>query len=267
MTNPSRRVTLISGASGGIGADLARVFARHGHDLALVARSRAKLDALATEIEATGRGRPLVFAHDLGEASSTEAVAADLAAAGASVETLVNNAGYGLNGGMRDLDRGQQVGMIDLNIRSLTDMTLRFLPEIVGARGKILNVASVAAFLPGPGMAIYYATKAYVLSFSVSLGQELKASGVGVTCLCPGYTATDFQSRAGMDPKLAASVPSMTAMAVAEEGYRGLMAGRRRVVPGLSNKAAVALLPFVPNGFLLPLVARMQMGRGKINPL
>jgi short-subunit dehydrogenase len=257
----TRRVTLITGASGGIGADLARVFARNGHDLALVARGREKLQALAAEIAATGRPRPLVLVHDLGEPGSTDAVAADLAAANASVEILVNNAGFGLNGTALDLDRAEQVGMVDLNVRSLTNLTLRFAPEIVALRGKILNVASVAAFLSGPGMAIYYATKAFVVSFSDGIGQELRSSGVTVTCLCPGYTATDFQARAGLDPKLASTVPTMTAMAVAEDGYRGLMGGKRRVVPGALNKFAVAILPFVPNALLLPLMSRMQTRR------
>ena len=188
-------------------------------------------------------------------------MAADLAQAGATVKILVNNAGYGLNGPALELDRAGQVGMIDLNMRALTDLTLRFAPQIVAARGKILNVASIAAFLSGPGMAIYYATKAYVVSFSNAIGQELRGSGVTVTCLCPGYTATDFQSRAGIDPALAANVPTMSAMAVAEDGYRGLMAGRRRVTPGLMNRLAVALLPLVPDWALLPLVARLQTRR------
>ncbi len=257
----SRRVTLITGASGGIGADLARIFARNGHDLALVARSRDRLNALAAEIEATGRPRPLVFVHDLASPMSSEDLVSDLAMAGASVEILVNNAGYGLNGAALELDRAGQTGIVDLNVRSLTDLTLRLAPGIVAVRGKILNVASVAGFLPGPGMAVYYATKAFVVSFSDALGQELRGSGVTVTCLCPGFTATDFQARAGMDPKMAAAVPSMSAMAVAEDGYRGVMAGRRRVVPGLMNKFAVAILPFVPNLALLPLIQAMQMRR------
>ena len=256
-----RRGALITGASGGIGAALARVMARHGHDLALVARSADRLAALADEIAATGRPRPVVLAIDLARSGSTEDLAAGLAAAGASVEILVNNAGFGLNGPAGDLERASQIEMIDLNVRSLVDLTLRFLPEIVAARGRILNVASVAAFLPGPGMAVYYATKAFVVSFSAAIGEELRASGVSVTALCPGWTATDFQSRAGIDAPVTALMPAMSAMAVAEDGYAGMMAGRRRVTPGLFNKVAVAILPYIPNSLLLPAIARMQRAR------
>jgi short-subunit dehydrogenase len=256
-----RRVALVTGASGGIGADLARVMARHGHDLALVARGAGKLAALADEIAATGRPRPLTLAIDLARPGSTEDVAEGLAAAGASVEILVNNAGFGLNGPASQLDRGTQTGMIDLNVRSLVDLTLRFLPEIAAARGRVLNVASVAAFLPGPGMAVYYATKAFVVSFSAAIGEELRASGVTVTALCPGWTATDFQARAGIDAPITALMPAMSAMAVAEAGYAGLMAGRRRVTPGFFNKVAVAILPYIPHALQLPAIARMQRAR------
>ncbi len=256
----TRAVALITGASTGIGADLARVMARHGHDLALVARSRDKLDALAGEIEASGRPRPLVFAHDLSQAASSERLLADLAAAGADVEILVNNAGYGLNGLAVELDRADQLGVLDLNIRALTDLTLRLAPQIAASRGRILNVASVAAFMPGPGMAIYYASKAYVLSFSAAIGQELRAAGVRVTALCPGYTPTEFQARAGLDIPLAAT-GALSAMAVAEIGYRAMMNGRRRVTPGLANKIVVAILPFVPNAILLPIINHLQRRR------
>ncbi len=256
-----RRVALVTGASGGIGADLARVMARGGHDLALVARSAGKLAALANEIAATGRPRPLVLAVDLARTGSTDELAAGLAAAGASVEILVNNAGFGLNGPASQLDRASQTEMIDLNVRSLVDLTLRFMPDIVAARGRILNVASVAAFLPGPDMAVYYATKAFVVSFSAAIGEELRASGVTVTALCPGWTATDFQARAGINASVTALMPAMSAMTVAEAGYAGLMAGRRRVTPGLFNKIAVALLPYMPLSLLLPAIARMQKSR------
>lgn len=162
-----RRITLITGASGGIGADLARVFARHGHDLALVVRSRDGLEALADEIAATGRPRPLVAPADLtGEAAPGE-IAVILAAGGASPDILVNNAGFGLLGEARKLDAGEQLEIADLNIRAAMAMTLRFLPDILAARGKILNVASIAGYFPGgPGMAAYYASKAFLLSYS-----------------------------------------------------------------------------------------------------
>jgi uncharacterized protein len=265
MTTPSsvdkRLVTVVTGASGGIGADLARVFARNGHDLALVARSLDRLEALAAEIEASGRPRPIVVALDLARPESTESLAAALAAHGASPDVLVNNAGFGLVGEARRLDAAAQIEMIDLNVRSLADLTLRFLPDLLAVRGKILNVASVASFLPGPGMAVYYATKAFVLSFSEALTAELRNEGVHVCVLCPGATATGFQARAGVDKALLRVMPGMNAMAVAEAGYRGLTAGRRRVVPGLLNKLFATFLPMTPRAALLPVVKRLQARR------
>ncbi len=254
-------VAIVTGASGGIGADLARVLAREGRDLALVARDGARLAALAGEIERGGRPRPLVVPLDLARPDAGEKLAGELAAAGASPDILVNNAGFGLAGLAGDLDRAGQIEIVDLNIRALTGLTLRFLPEIVAARGRVLNVASVAAFLPGPGMAVYYASKAFVVSFSDALSAELAGTGVTVTTLCPGVTRTGFQARAGVAGGLLKALPGMSAMAVAEAGYRGMMAGRRRVVPGLTNKLLVAILPFVPGAILLPLMARVQARR------
>ncbi len=259
---PIRRVALVTGASGGIGADLARVLARNGHDLALTARGAERLEALAAEIEASGRPRPLVIARDLALPSAVEDIAAQIESADASVEILINNAGFGLNGPALELDGRAQAEMIDLNVRALTALTLRFAPQIVAARGKILDVASVAAFMPGPGMAVYYATKAYVASFSAAIGQELRASGASVTCLCPGYTATDFQARAGISAEvLPRFIPVMSAMEVAEAGYAGMMAGRRRVTPGVFNKIAVAILPFIPDSWLLAILGNAMLRR------
>ena len=256
-----RRIALVTGASAGIGADLARILAREGHDLALVARSGGRLDALAESIAASGRPRPLVFARDLSDPRDCDALAAEVEASGARVDILVNNAGFGLNGRAVDLDRAEQLRMIDLNVRALTDLCLRFAPHLVAARGRVLNVASVAGFMPGPGMAVYYATKAFVVSFSAALGEELRGSGVSVTCLCPGYTPTEFQTRAGLDPSLAARVPTMSSERVAEEGYRALMARRRRVTTGALNKFAVGALSVTPHALLLPIVARAQSAR------
>ena len=256
-----RRVTLITGASGGIGADLARVFARHGCDLALVARSAARLAALADEIAASGRPKPLVFVCDLSRPGAGAELVQAVAAQGACVETLINNAAFGLVGPAGELSAGEQVEMTDLNIRTLTELSLLFLPDLRATRGRILNVASVAAFLPGPGMAVYYATKAYVVSLSEALAAELKIEGIVVSVLCPGVTHTGFQVRAGVDAALVNKSPGMTARAVAEAGYAGLMAGRRRIVPGFTNKVLVALLPLVPNALLLPLTARLLMRR------
>ncbi|MGH6843366.1 MAG: SDR family NAD(P)-dependent oxidoreductase [Methylocella sp.] len=258
-----RRVTLITGASGGIGADLARVFARHGHDLALVARGRAKLEALAEEIAASGGPRPLLLVFDLTEQGAVTQIAAALEAAGATPEILVNNAGFGLAGEAARLDPAEQLAIIDLNIRSVVEMTLYFLPAIRAAKGKILNVASIAAYFPGgPGMAVYYASKSFILSFSLALHQELRSQGVIVSALCPGITKTGFQARAGFGAKMYMSrLPASTAMEVAEAGYAGLIAGRREVVPGLLNKAGISLLPFSPKAMILAVISRLQQNR------
>jgi len=253
-----RPVVLVTGASGGIGADLARVFAREGHDLALVARSADKLEALAGEIEAMGRMRPFTLSLDLAQPQACDALALALDEAGLTPFILINNAGFGLAGRAAMLERAGQIEMIDLNIRALTELTLRFLPAVIAGRGRIMNVASVAGFLPGPGMAVYYATKAYVVSFSQALSQELEGAGVTVTALCPGVTATDFHARAGLDANLMKNLPSMSSRVVAEAGYKGLMKGRRLVVPGLFNKLVTGLLPLMPNGLLLPVMGRMQ---------
>jgi short-subunit dehydrogenase len=259
-----RQVTLITGASGGIGADLARVFARHGADLALVARSKDKLEALADDIAATGALCPLVIPADLTEKGGVDEVARSLQVAGASVSTLVNNAGYGLAGDVADLDAQEQLGIIDLNVRALVELTARFAPQIRAARGGILNVASIVAFLPGPGMAIYYASKAFVRSFSLALWQEMHQDGVTVTLLCPGLTMTDFQARAKLEiPAEVARFAGMSAMQVAEAGYEGLVAKRRVVVPGVVNRVFTVIMPLLPDTLVLPIVARMQGMRGK----
>lgn len=259
---PERRVTLITGASGGIGADLARVFARQGHDLALVARSADRLGLLADEIEATGRPRPLLLTLDLAAAGAADALAAGLQAANATPDILVNNAGFGLIGAAAELDPAGQLAIVDLNVRSLVEVTLRFLPQIRAARGRILNVASVAAFFPGgPGMSVYYASKAFVLSFSLGLAQELRNESVVVSALCPGATPTGFQDRAGFEPKTLDGIPQTSSMAVAEAGYRGLMAGQLEIIPGWLNRIGAALLPFMPKSIILLLISRAQQKR------
>lgn len=257
-----RDITLVTGASGGIGAGLARVFARHGHDLALVARSGDKLDQLADEIAASGRPRPLVIVEDLASAGAVTRVAALLDQAGARVSILVNNAGYGLAGAAARQPASELLGMVDLNVRALLDLTLHFLPGIIAAKGKILNVASIASYFPGPGMAVYYATKAFVASLSRALSQELKSAGVTVTVLNPGPVDTGFQTRAGFKKiKSLKDIRGVSALSVAEAGYDGLMAGKRAVVPGLGNKLATLIVPLVPDAVVLPIIARFQDGR------
>ena len=261
--NAPRKVALITGASEGLGAEFARLFAGRGHDLALVARRRDRLDALADEIAARGRPRPLVVAADLSVADAPAKLAADVQAAGCSVEYLVNNAGYGLNGSFGDLPIADQTAMIDLNVRALTALAYVFLPDLKQNRGGLLNLASVAAFAPGPGMAVYYASKAYVLSFSEALSEELRPYGVRVTALCPGPVVTGFQQRAGMGPDTSAAPPGVaSARETVEAGYAGLMSGKRVVTPGLVNQALAASLAWLPHAFSLPQLAARQTKRG-----
>jgi short-subunit dehydrogenase len=255
-----RKVALITGASRGIGAELARVFAAHGHDLALTARDGDQLRALAVELTAAGAPPPIVILADLAAPDGATQVAAALAAADAEVQILVNNAGYGLAGEVGANDPANALGTVDLNIRALLALTLALLPQIRANRGRILNVASIVAFFPGPGMAIYYASKAFVRSFSLALWQEERRHGVGVTMLCPGLTPTGFQARAGL-PAVPAPKFAPDAHGVAAQGYAALMAGRRTVVPGLLNKIATLVLPLLPDAIVLPLVAAAQKRR------
>lgn len=252
-------VTLITGASSGIGAELARVFAAHNHRVALVARRADRLDALAAEIVAAGGTSPIVIPCDLGQPDAGDRIAAALAAEGAEVEYLVNNAGYGLFGRAADLDRADQLAMIDLNIRALTDLTLRFSESLIRLRGGILNLGSIAGFLPGPGMAVYYASKAYVLSFSEALRGELGPRGVRVTVICPGPVPSEFQARAGVKPGFDSVILNVSPKAVARDAYRGLMANKRAVLPGVGIKMVPFLLRLFPRGFILRSVAGFQM--------
>jgi len=256
-----RDVTLVTGASQGIGAELARALAAEGSDLALTARSAAALEALADVIAATGRPRPLVLVEDLAVPGAADRLAEALAAAGARATGLVNNAGYGLNGEVADLPRADQVGIIDLNVRALVDLTLRLLPDIIAARGRILNVASTAAFQPGPGMAVYYASKAFVLSFSEALAFELKPRGVTVTALCPGPTHSGFQARAGLDSALFDAITPMPAATVAQDGVAALRRGQPVVISGLKNRIMAGLSPLMPRGLVLAAIARLQAKR------
>jgi short-subunit dehydrogenase len=258
-----RPIALITGASAGIGAALARVFAANGHELVLVARREGRLDALADEIAGNGHSRPLVVRVDLQQSDAIDTLAARLKALEVEPAYVVNNAGFGLAGEAAALDRIEQLAMIDLNVRALADLSLAFVESLARARGGILNVASVAGFLPGPGMAVYYASKAFVLSFSEALHRELKPRGVRVTALCPGPVPTEFQERAGVATTIYPRLLTLPAERVAEEGYRGLMQGRRVVVPGLANKVVTWLAPRLPHGLLLGLVAGRNARRGR----
>ena len=257
----TERVTLITGASAGIGTELARVFASHRHRLALVARRADRLQALADEIVAQGGIAPILIPCDLEARDAGDRIAEALAAAGVEVEIIVNNAGFGMFGRAIEMDREQQLGILDVNVRMVTDLSLRFTESIVRNKGGILNVSSIAGFLPGPGMAVYYASKAYVLHFTEALHQELANKGVRVTALCPGPVPSEFQKRAGFEPGLDSAILNVSAADVALVGYRGLMAGKRVVLPGLGIKVVPFLLRFFPRGFVAGAVARLQLRR------
>jgi uncharacterized protein len=254
------RIALITGASEGIGAELARIFAANGHRVALVARREEKLRELAAALVAAGAPLPLVIACDLGDPRAGDMIASALRAADVEPDYVVNNAGFGLFGEATELSLSAQLDMIAVNIRALTDLSLRFSDSLRRHRGGVLNVASVAGFLPGPRMAVYYATKAYVLSFSEALYQELRPSGVRVTALCPGPVPTGFQKRAGFMPG-GGSALALDAHSVAMAGYRGLMAGRRLVVPGLGNRILTLALRVVPRGLVVAAVGFVQKRR------
>jgi short-subunit dehydrogenase len=261
VTGEKRPVTLITGASAGIGAALAHEFAANGHEVVLIARREDALVALADAIAAKGGIRPTVLRVDVAGVDAARGIAEALARRGLEPDIVVNNAGFGLLGAAAELDRAAQLAMIDLNARALTDLSLAFIESLERRKGGILNVASVAAFLPGPGMAVYYATKAYVLSFSEALHHELKSRGVRVTVLCPGPVPTEFQARAGVPGSVLPPLLTRTAEQVAKDGYRGLKEGRRVVVPGFVNKVVTVLARIVPHRLLLEATDRHQKGR------
>jgi len=255
-------VALITGASAGIGAALANVFADHGHTLVLAARRAPQLKALADAIEERGHARPHVIIIDLGQADAAARIEDELRERALETQFLVNNAGFGLMGLAASLDRQQQLAMIDLNVRVLTELSLRFVPSLTRHRGGILNVASVASFMPGPGMAVYHATKAYVLSFSEALHHELGSQGVRVTALCPGPVQTEFMAVAGIPDGMYPSFLARSAERVAQEGYDGLMRGRRVVVPGSTNRAVTLLARLMPRrlvSWMVRTVARSDL--------
>lgn len=254
-------VAIVTGASSGIGAALARLFAADGHAVVLIARREAELNALADDIAAAGRPRPTVLALDLAAPDAVSRIREGLAARGLMPKYLVNNAGFGLLGVAASLDRDEQLAMIDLNVRGLTALSLAFADDLVRLSGGILNVGSLAGFMPGPGMAVYYATKAYVISFSEALWRELGPKGVRVTVLCPGPVPTGFQARAGVTVTGPQRIMTVTAEDAARVGYDALMAGRRMAVPGRLAGLVPLLARLMPRTAMIGLIARTQIRR------
>lgn len=259
-----RPITLITGASAGIGVSLAQVFAEKGHELVLVARREQRLNALADAIAARGRPRPLVLAIDLQRPDAGTRIAEELALRGLEPGFVVNNAGFGLVGPAAELDIAEQRDMIDVNVSALTDLSLRFVASLERHKGGVLNVASVAGFMPGPRSAVYYATKAYVLSFTEALHQELKPRGIRVAALCPGPVATEFQARAGVPQARGPRLLTLSADEVARQGYRGFMDGHRVVVPGAGNRLVTVLSRLLPRRTVMAVLNRRQMRRERL---
>jgi short-subunit dehydrogenase len=259
-TQTQKKTALITGASSGIGLDFARLFAEGGYDVVLVARTESKLKTLADELSSKHGVRALAVAADLADPAAPGRLMERLKAEGVQVEVLVNNAGYASYGAFAETDLDAELKMIQVNISALTALTKAVLPGMLARKsGRILNVASTAAFQPGPLMAVYYATKAYVLSFSEALANETQGTGVSVTCLCPGPTKTGFQERAKMEEsKLVKGKEIMDSGTVARAGYEALHRGQALIIPGFMNKVMAQSVRFLPRSAITSLVRKVQ---------
>jgi len=256
----ARRLALITGASGGIGLALARCAAADGFDTILVARREGALQTLANDLAEGFRGQHHVIVADLLASDAARELADELRRRGLSPHVLVNNAGVGSFGEFTLTDRDQQLALVQLNVNALVELTHRLLPEIAARDwGRVLNVASTAAFQPGPFMASYYASKAFVLSFSEALHEELRGCGTAVTALCPGPVNTEFQHTAGLgESRLAPWFARNGAPGVARAGWEGCMAGRAVVIPGALNKAHSIAVRLLPRAVLRRLIRMVQ---------
>ncbi|UYZ63718.1 SDR family NAD(P)-dependent oxidoreductase [Hymenobacter weizhouensis] len=254
------KTALITGASSGIGLELARIFAREGHRVVLVARSAAALEKLKTDLEQQYRTEAVVLPADLSRTEAPQAVFEAVQARGLTVDFLVNNAGFGEFGLFAENAWDKENQMLDLNIRALTHLTKLFLPGMLARRsGRIMQLASTAAFQPGPLMAVYYATKAYVLSFSEAIANELQGTGVTVTALCPGPTTSGFQDAASLnDSKLVKGKKLPSSAEVAEYGYQALLRGQTVAVHGTMNWLMAQSVRFTPRKLVTALVRRMS---------
>lgn len=259
-----KKTVLITGVSGGIGKELADRFAKGGYNLVLVARSEGKLLELAKEYRKRYGSQATVIAKDVASPGVPKEIFAELKEKGVVVDYLVNNAGFGLYGTFLETQLEQETNMIDVNIKALTVMTKLFLPDMVKrGQGGVMNVASLVAFFPGPMMSVYYATKAYVLSFTEALENELSGTGVTVTALCPGLTSTGFVERSGIgESKLFQSGAIMEAGQVAEEGYRGFLRGKTFIMPGARNRFMAFLPRLMPRKMVTRMVRSTQQRTG-----
>jgi short-subunit dehydrogenase len=253
------QTALITGASAGLGRELAKLAAVDGVNLVLVARRRDRLEELARELSAAHGVAVTVSAADLADPAAPSAICEQVAAGGIAVDYLVNNAGFGSVGPFAKADLARQLEMITVNVRALVELTHRFLPGMLARKqGRILNIASVAGFVPGPFMATYYASKAFVLSFTEALATELSGTGVTVTASCPGPTKTEFSEVARNDEAKLYRRNVATAETVARHAYRAMLAGTTVAVPGLMNKLLVQSVRTAPRATLCSIVAGLN---------
>jgi uncharacterized protein len=258
MNHPHSRIALITGASGGIGHALAHEFAKGGYGVVLAARSAGKLEVLATELRSRFKVQATVMAADLETPDGAQKLHADVKGRGLTLSVLANNAGYGTFGEFKDSDLAAQLAMMQLNMGTVVALTRLFLPDLLATRGKLLNVASTAAFQPGPYMAVYFASKAFVLSFSEALAAELDGSGVAVTALCPGATQSGFEQRADMGRSALFKGRKLpTSEDVAAAGYAALQRGQRVYVHGAMNRVMAQAIRFTPRRMATTIAKRI----------
>ncbi len=254
------RHALITGASGGIGEAFVNLLAQEGYRLVIAARNADQLNRVTALAVTNYQADVTPVDVDLSRHDSGEILARAMAAKNFSPDVVINNAGFGKLGAAHSIDRAEQLNMVDLNVRCATDLSLRFLPEMLQRkRGGILNVASLAGFMPGPNMAVYYATKNYLVAFGEAIATELKGTGVSVSTLCPGVVITGFQARAEMEDSLLTKLmPKQSAQEVALAGWEGFKRGERIIVPGAFNKIAAHLSRITPRSISLPVINRLQ---------
>jgi short-subunit dehydrogenase len=258
MATSARPVALVTGASAGIGAVLAREAANDGHDVVLVARRREPMEALAAELKSTG-AEITVIPADLGRPGAAAALMKTVEQRGLAIDTLINNAGLGDTGRFDQENPERIFSMLQVNIIALTELTRLVLPQMVARkRGKVMLVASVAAFQPGPGMSVYYATKSYVLSFGRAIAHELRGTGVTITTLCPGATTSEFAQVANQGSAIFEGPMVMTAAEVARQGYAALKAGRPQIITGLVNRIIAMSTRVTPMAILLMVAGHIN---------
>jgi hypothetical protein len=255
----TKKTALVTGASSGLGLELAQLFAGDGHDVVLVARRRPELEALAARLVAERGVKAHVIPEDLADATAPDRLVAELARRGLEIEFLVNNAGFGARGPFVALELRRQLDMVQVNIAALVELTGLLLPGMIARRsGRVLNLGSTAGFQPGPGMAVYYATKAFVNSFTEALAFELRGTGVTATVSCPGATATEFGAVANNGKTRLFKAGAMAAASVAEAAYRAMMAGRTTIVHGARNKVLIQSQRLAPRAAVRAIAARLN---------